>query len=219
MPSVTIRISSAFGGTTTPLNQIPKPKRVSLKQVGGGRSVELPFGPVRVAYGAMGLEYVKIQRPNDVSLLEAVAKKTRTVGMDVLIADSSTSGKTSVQDVLDELELIASEDIDCLFVYGIRTLPFRVRVADFSYESARRDLDGNITQAVVKLQLDERPARKTTIVSLSAIEYDPPQKPDKPKKKKTGGTGTGANVGDDDLTIKVEDETISGPSGIPGYPF
>lgn len=216
MSGVTIRVSSSFFGSTIPVNQVPKPKRVSIKQTVGNKSVSLPFGPVRVSYDGLGLKYINIDRPNDVALLEATSRKTRTVSMDLLIADSATSGGRSIQDTLDTLEDMATDDVDCLFVYGVRTLPFKMRISNLSYESARRDLDGNILQAVVNLQLDERPARKTTVVSLSAIEYDPPPKGGSSSTKKTKAKTT---TSDDRPAYPPPDVTITGPSGIVGYPF
>lgn len=183
MSSIRIRVSSAIGNLTRPVNLVPLPKRVSLQQVGGGQAVSFPLGPLKVSYDSLGLDYVAIERPGDVALLEATTRKARRVSMDITIADIDTRGKVSIQDTLDKLEAIADDDIDCIFIYGVRTLPFHVRLTDFSYNSVRRDLDGNITRALARLQLDERPARKSTIVSLSAIEYTPITKSSKGTKK------------------------------------
>lgn len=173
---VTLRRIVKKGFRPTDLvNVAKKPKRVRIRQISGPqRKLILPLGPLEIQYDGLGLDYVKIKRPNDIALLEPTTIKTRTISFNAVIADVPTGGKVPIQGTLTLLRKIASENIDCLFVYGIKAMPFRVRITKVSYESVRRDLEGRITQATVNIQMEERPTRNVSVVSLSAITYEPP---------------------------------------------
>lgn len=173
---VTLRRIVRRGFRPTDLvNVAKKPKRVRIRQISGPqRKLVLPLGPLEIQYDGLGLDYVKIKRPNDKALLEPTTVKSRSISFNVILADVPTGGRYPIQGTLDLIEKMASENIDCLFVYGIKAVPFRVRITKVTYQSIRRDLEGRITQAGLSLQLEERPTRDVSVVSLDAIAYEPP---------------------------------------------
>lgn len=174
------------------VNRITKPKRVILQGVDGRkRRFEFPFGPKEVRYEGEGIDYISIERPGLVALLEADATKARTISFSAVIADERSGGKVSQENQLEILRVMAKEDIDLTFTYGVRTLNYRVRITSLSIDSVQRDLNGNITQAGVSIQLTERPRRTIDPVTLNAIRYTPPSKPpSKSGSTKTGSTST-----------------------------
>lgn len=175
MAEVNIRLNDVRARGANVVNLSPNSKRVTLKQVAEPfRKFTFPIGPLKVQYDDIGLEYVAIDRPNDIALLEPVATKPRSLSFNAVIAEPKTGGQTGVQVQLGELGLMSREDIDLVFTYGIFVFPWKVRITQFNYESVRRNLDGAITQAVASIELTERPYRNPSLVSLSAIEYVPP---------------------------------------------
>jgi len=187
--TVVIRTAGTLEDT---VNRIVRPKRVVLRQVSGSkRSFSFPIGPLQVRYEGLGIDFVNIERPGDIALLESSAIKPRTIAMSAVIADRATGGLVSVESQLELLRLMATEDIDLTFTYGVRSLDYRVRITNLAFESMQRDLDGNITQANVSIQLTERPRRVVDPITLNAIRYTPPSSPTKTKKKtKSSGSTT-----------------------------
>lgn len=187
-----------FGSTLAAVvNRTPKPKRVILKQVEGRlvrgvrrspRKFEFPFGPKEVRYEGEGIDYINIERPGLVSLLEADSTKARTISFTAIIADVNTGGRRSVESSINLLNAMAKEDIDLTFVYGVRSLSYRVRITNLSTDSVQRDLSGNITQATMSIQLTERPRRTIDPITLNAIRYTPASKPPKKKTKTTSSS-------------------------------
>lgn len=194
MSAVTITVDQAYLGSV--VNYTSKAKRVKLRQVSGEkRSVTFPIGPLKVSYAGLGLDYMTIERPGDIAFLEASAKKARTLSMSVVISATASTGTVDVENILAKLELIAGEDVDCVFTYGVRAMPFRVRITKFSYDSARRNMDGTIIQANADIQLTERPTREIGVVSLDAIEYTPTNTT---SSYSGGSSGSGTDTGGDD---------------------
>lgn len=150
--------------------------------------VTLPFAPLEVDYGGFGLEYDTIERPGLKPLLEPTTRKLRTLSFTAKIADKRSKGTVSVEDALRKLTVLANRNEDCLFIYGAKALPFRVRITSLSYSSIRRNLLGHITQADVSIELQERVTVNRSIVALNAIEYEPPVRPGE-------GGGSGENGG------------------------
>lgn len=216
MPVATVTVSSPLGANV--VNASAESKRVVLKQVEGKlRSFSFPLGPLQVSYGDIGLEYVNIERPGDRSLLESTSIKNRTIGMEAVIADPNTAGLTSVEKQLAALELLSVEDSDLSFIYGVRSLPYKLRLTAFSYESVRRDINGNITQATVSITLTERPRRIVDPITLSAVRYTPPKKPASTTKKSTTTSKTkpksNSTTSNRAIYVKNPIPTVVGGSG------
>lgn len=220
MPTAKVIISGAVGPEV--VNTITRPKRVVLKQVEGRlRSFSFPIGPLQVQYGDLGIEYVNIERPGDRALLESTSIKNRTLGIEVVVADPKTAGLTSVESQLQVLESIANEDSDLSFVYGVRSLPYKLRITSLSYDSVRRDINGNITQAAVNMTLTERPRRIVDPITLNAVRYTPTKKAASDTKKSTKGSSKPkpkSNSTDPDRHIHVSDpvsiRVIGGGGGV-----
>lgn len=210
MPVATVVIRTQSIEDT--VNRIARPKRVVIRQVSGSkRSFSFPIGPLQVRYEGLGIDFVNIERPGDIALLEASAIKPRTIAMNAVIADRATGGLVSVESQLEVLRLMAVEDIDLTFTYGVRSLDYRVRITNLSFESMQRDLDGNITQANVSIQLTERPRRLVDPITLNAIRYTPPSSPSKSKKKTKSSSGSSKTK---QPSIDLKDATPSKP--LPG---
>lgn len=213
MATITFTVEGASGAI---VNTITAPQRAKLTQMSGAkRSIQFPYGPQGISYDGMGLEYSNVERPGLKSLLQPTSMKARSVEVTAVLATPQDGGKTSVEGQLSIFEAIANEDVDCSFTYGVVTLPYRVRLTNFSYVAVQRDLDGNITQAEVTLKLDEHIIFSQSIVALKAIEYPPDPAPSKtsktptPSKSKEKASTSGGN--DDTVSIDVGDyRTVEG---------
>ena len=183
MAIITFTVQTAGGNV---VNTITSPQRAKLMQMGGNnRSIIFPYGPQGISYEGEGLEYSTVDRPGLPPLLAATSVKQRSVSVTAVLATQQDGGRTSIEGQLDIFKAIANENTDCAFTFGVVTLPYRVRVTDFSYTAVQRDLDGNITQAEVTLKLDERVLFSQSIVALKAIEYPPDPTPSKTSKDPT----------------------------------
>lgn len=203
-------ISFTLASSQGVVNVTPQPLRANLKQLSGAkRVVTFPFGPQQLDYDGLGLEYSTVDRPGTQPLLQATMRKLREVSFDVVIADEPSGGKLTIQPILDTIEAIASENDDCLFTYGVITLPFRVRLTDFSYKALWRDLDGNIIQAECEFKFTERTLLEQSVLKLKAITYEPPRTPSTSKKKK-GGSGSNTKPPSKPPTHPVPDTTWKG---------
>ncbi len=204
MTTISFTIASAQGV----VNVTPTPLRANIKQLSGKkRVVTFPFGPQQLDYDGLGLDYSTVARPGTQPVLQATSRKLREVQFDVLIADEPSGGKKSIQAILDNIEAIASENDDCLFTYGVITLPYRVRLTDFTYKALWRDLDGNIIQAECEFKFTERPLLEQSVLKLKAITYEPPRTP--PSKKKKGGGGSNTKAPPDTPHHAVPDPTYN----------
>jgi len=137
------------------------------------RAITFPYGPIKISYANMALQYQSVARPGLKPLLEASAQKNRTLSFSALIIDKATRGMVPVEETLAVLEEMAVEDLDCQFFHGSTGPSYFVRITKLSYESVRRDLTGAITQARVTLQLTEKPQVNTEVVQLRAITQEP----------------------------------------------
>jgi len=190
-----ITFSYTSQGDNSIVNTITVPQRAKLAQLGGDkRFISFPYGPQGITYDGIGLEYSTVERPGLKPLLEPTAKKQRTIAVIALLATPQDGGKSSVEDMIDVFVNIANESEDCAFTYGVATLPYRVRLTQFSYTAIQRDLDGNITQAEINLQLDERILFSQSIVALKAITYAPDPVPDSAKKKTTSSSSSSSST-------------------------
>lgn len=175
---------------TSNVNKITRPQRVVLRQVGGQkRTFVFPFGPQGVAFQGDALSYETTDRPGIKPVLTATKKELRTVTVTTALADKGTNGKASVGEDIETLQLIASEDQDCIFTYGAISLPYHVRITDIEFVAIRRALDGNITQSEVTFELTESVRLNQSVVTLTAITYEPDPVP--ADSQKTGGGGSG----------------------------
>lgn len=110
---------------------------------------------------------------------------------------------------------MASEDVDCTFTYGVVTLPYRVRITSIDFTSIRRTMDGNITQAQASFELQESVQPNQSVVTLTAITYEPDPVPEKSTKNppdsdnKGDGSGGGGDSPDD---IEPTDPDNPGPN-------
>jgi hypothetical protein len=203
MPTATVRVTAP---KNTVVNRTPRSKRVVIRQVEGNlRSIKFPIGPLQVKYDGGGIDYVNVDRPGEVALLEASTIMPRTIGFEAVIANPDTSGLSSVEAALEVLENIYKEDSDLTFTYGVRSLPYKLRMTGFSYSSARRDLNGNILQAVANIQLTERPRREIDPITLSAVRYTPEKSTSSSKKNTKTTTRPPSNSAGDDRYIPVTD--------------
>lgn len=188
-----ITFTYASQNASSIVNTITVPQRAKLAQLGGEkRLISFPYGPQGISYEGLGIEYSTVDRPGLKPLLEPTSRKKRTIAVVALIATPQDGGKTSVESMLDTFEAIANENEDCAFTYGVVTLPYRVRLTSFSYMAIQRDLSGNITQAEVTLNLDERVLFTQSVVALKAIAYAPDPKPE--SATKTTGTSSSKPV-------------------------
>jgi len=171
---------------TPRINKIVRPQPLVLQQIGAsgvGRKVTLPFAPVEVSYEGFGLNYATVERPGRKPLLAATTKKLHAINFTVIVANRRSGGTTSVEEILRKIAVMASEDVDVQFVYGVKAFPYRVRITEFQYSTMRRNLEGLITQAEITMTLQERVSVNQSIVALAAIEYEPPRRPS------SGGNG------------------------------
>ncbi len=196
MASVRVTFSVRSNSSAV-VNRARTPKRVLLRQIDGARrQFEFPFGPKEIRYEGEGIDYISIERPGLVALLEADSTKARTLGFTAVIANPRNGGKSSVEYSLSLLNLMAREDVDLTFTHGVRTLNYRVRITNISTQSVQRDLNGNITQATVDIQLTERPRRNIDPITLNAIRYKPTSNPpNKDTKTDTPATQPANNPG------------------------
>lgn len=204
MPTATVKVTAPKNAT---VNRTPKSKRVVIRQVQGKlRSIKFPIGPLQVKYDGGGIDYVNIDRPGDIALLEASTIKPRIITFEAVIANPDTSGLSSVESAIEVLENIYKEDSDLTFTYGVRSLPYKLRLTEFSYSSARRDLNGNILQAVANIQLTERPRREIDPITLSAVRYTPPKSTSSSKKNtKTTSRPSSSSASGPDRNVDVPD--------------
>lgn len=181
------------GGSAAIVNRQTHPRRVTLRQVSGRKlTLSFPIGPLQVQYEGLGIDYVEIDRPGMNALLEGTTKKLRTLSFEAIIANPVNSGTSSVEGILATLQAMAASDDDLQFVYGLRALPYKVRMTNLSYNSARRLVGGDITQAVAEIQLTERPRFVVDTITLAAIKYEPPRVPAAASKAtKSSGSGGG----------------------------
>lgn len=149
-------------------------------------SVSFPWGPQNLDFDKLGLRYSEISRPELKPILVASAPQLRTVSFSAVIADKETGGKLPVQNTINVLETIADEDVDCEFSYGLASLPFRVRLTQFSYSAVRRNSDGNVIQASISIQLTETVAIDQDIVKLTAVIKTPSTLPTAPSGRSSG---------------------------------
>lgn len=175
MATITFTVQSSEG---TIVNSITAPQRAKLTQMSGAkRSIEFPYGPQGISYSGMGLEYDQIERPGLSPLLQPTSRKLRQLSVSAVLATPNDGGRSSIEGQLFIFEAIARDNVDCAFTYGAVTLPYRVRLTDFSYTAIQRNLDGNITQAEIDFQLDENIVFSQSIVALKAIQYPPDPDP------------------------------------------
>lgn len=213
MAVITFTVQTAGGSI---VNAITSPQRAKLTQMGGnGRSIQFPYGPQGISYEGEGLDYSTVDRPGLRPLLAATSLKQRSVSVTAVLATPQDGGRTSVEGQLDVLKAIANENTDCAFTFGVVTLPYRVRLTDFSYTAVQRDLDGNITQAEINLKLDERVLFSQSIVALKAIEYPPDPVPSKTSKTPSKSASsskapTSSGSSDVDFTPTVETTPVGG---------
>ena len=160
------------------VNRVTAPMRAVLKQVTfntstddetTGLQVEFPFGPVDVRYANLAPRYSQIARPGLHPLLVRTAPQLNTVTFTALIADKRTGGKESVEDTLEILTQMATEDVDCEFIYGLSALPYRVRITQMGINSRYRNFEGQLTQANVSIQLTEAPEFNPLLGELTAV--------------------------------------------------
>jgi hypothetical protein len=156
------------------VNRTVAPRRVILSQNGGSEiSISFPFGPTKVDFQNLGISYQEISRPQAKPILVGESDQLRTVSFTALIADKDTGGKISVQGMLNDLETMASEDVDCSFKYGLAALDYSVRITQLSYSSAYRNIDGNIVRASLSVQLTERVQVNQEVTALTAVTKTP----------------------------------------------
>ena len=192
---------SAEQSSSSAVNKIARPQRARLKQIGpesSGLEFVFPFGPQDINFGDFGLSYDTTDRPGGKAVLTAVTQNLRTLSVDAILANKYTSGKSSIEGMISTFVRMSEEPYDCAFTYGVVTLPYRVRITSLDYNSVRRDGDGNITQAELSFELTENVGINQSIVTLTAITYDPApsassstKNPSKAKPKPSGEPDTG----------------------------
>lgn len=176
------------------VNRITRPQRAVLRQVGPNspkRTLSFPYGPQGVTFSGDALRYEVTNRPGAKPILTAVGGELRTVGVNALLADKGTQGKNPIESQMAVLQSIAAEPYDCTFTYGVSALPYRVRISNIDFTAIQRNADGNITQAEASFELKESVQPNQSIVTLTAITYDPPPKP--ADSSKTGSPSTSDN--------------------------
>ena len=196
------RLNFGLTDTNSSVNRIARPQRAVLRQVGPdspGRVFSFPYGPQGVQFGGDSLEYETTDRPGIKPILTAVNKQLRSVTINARLANKPSQGKDSIENQIAELQAMSGEPHDCTFTYGVVALPYRVRITNISFIAIQRNPDGNITQADVSFELQESVVPNQSVVTLTAITYDPPPKPgdstktgeptsDKKESTDTGGT-------------------------------
>lgn len=160
------------------VNKITSAKRARLKQVGGSnKEIVFPYGPQQVKYDRSELFYKELRRPSRKPILIAESPQLRTVTFTALLADRQSSGKQPIETLLEDLDIMASEAVDCEFTYGLISLPFRVRITKKTTTTIRRDVDGNIIQASVDIQLTEIVEPEQVLVTMQAVTATPEPDP------------------------------------------
>jgi hypothetical protein len=176
------------------VNRVTAPKRVWLRQNGGSNiAFSLPYGPQGVEFKQLGATYKTIQRPTLKPVLVAEHPQLRMVTFTALIADQNSEGFWTTQSALDSFEILADEDVDISFSYGLVALPYKVRMTQLDYKTLRRDLDGNITQASVSVQLTESVQLEQVLTQLTAVTYTPVPDGSPPRERRS----TPVDLGDE----------------------
>ena len=147
--------------------------------------------------------YSQIARPGLHPLLVRTAPQLNTVTFTALIADKRTGGKESVEDTLEILTQMATEDVDCEFIYGLSALPYRVRITQMGVNSRYRNFEGQLTQANVSIQLTEAPEFNPLLGELTAVTP-------------VGTLGTVPNP--DGVVTTGEADSPEDPTATTGYP-
>mgnify|MGYP007063362656 CR=1 FL=1 len=136
------------------------------------KTFEFPFGPKKVTYSNSSLEYREIQRPGRKPVLKATNPRLRTLNLNALMADRESGGKLSIEEDLQTLKDIASEDADLTFTHGGVQLGYFVRIVRLNITSLERDLSGEITQATVDINFQEVVSVNTKVSNIAAITVD-----------------------------------------------
>jgi len=158
--------------------------------------VEFPFGPQDVEFEDYVATTKQLPRPGKSPLLVFENPSLRTITFKGMIADKVSHGcdPVSVVEVLDRLELIASNAIPCKFIYGVSAVPYAVTITKFGFTVKRRNVQGNPTQVEFNIQLTETPRYDQKVVLLAGVTFD-------------GGT-TGSDVTADPPDDTVTDITV-----------
>jgi hypothetical protein len=146
----------------------------------------------------------QLPRPGKSPLLVFENPSLRTITFKGMIADKVSHGcdPVSVVEVLDRLEVIASNAIPCKFIYGVSAVPYAVTITKFGFTVKRRNVQGNPTQVEFNIQLTETPRYDQKVVLLAGVTFD-------------GGT-TGSDVTADppddtgtDITVVVDSNALA----------
>ena len=152
------------------MNKTRVTKRVVLKQKSGsGLQISFPFGPTEVTFDNYGLTYSQINRPDLKPLLVSTGPELRTISFEAYVADKGSAAKESVHELLNKVETIAAEDVDCEFVYGLVSIEFPVRVTRVSTTVTQHNIDGLPLKARVSFQLTESIEIPSSGVSLAVV--------------------------------------------------
>jgi len=144
--------------------------------------IEFPFGPKDLSHQNYGGTYQQIQRPYLKPLNVFSAPRLRTVTFEAIIVHRPSGGMEvgpmnengeSVQDVLDNLELISATGAVCEFSYGTQVLPFTSYLTQFSYTVKYRNKDGEPLRAQASIQLTEKSVYDPFLTLLPMIERPP----------------------------------------------
>jgi hypothetical protein len=147
-------------------------------------SFVFPFPPQQVSYSELAPEFSEIRRPGRVPLIAFSGYKLKKVQIEFLVAVPSDGMFIDIEDDLDFLRNIVDQGGMVLFLNADKFLGYEFgqvleesraplwTITDMSFDSVRRNANGKITSAQVRLSLTENYFRTVSIVQLPEIIYE-----------------------------------------------
>jgi hypothetical protein len=185
------RVSGRVPASSTRTNKTllsGKPDQVVMTSVRSASNQQMlrfifPFSPQSVSYRDLAPELTQLQRPGKKPIVAFARQRARQVDLEFLLAVPFDGMSIDIEDDLQLLEdMVASArpvwfyNADSFlasnnYKEGNYNPSFFWSIAEFSFQSVRRNRAQKITQATVVLSLVENTNLKIAVVSLPRIKY------------------------------------------------
>jgi hypothetical protein len=148
-----------------------------------------PYAPIAMTYDGLAPEYVQIERPQNLPLVDLKKFNLLTVSLQFLVAVPNDGISVSVDNELRVLRGLANSIYPVSFINmdGMVTNPFNItrlgparnasafffRITDLSINALRRNTNNEVTSAEVSMSLVEVANPSVNVITFPAITYPP----------------------------------------------
>ena len=130
-----------------------------------GQRVTLPYAPAEVSHDEIGMNFELLERPGRTPLLEKAGRRLPTMTMNIVVA--TPDGRTSIEDLIDDLRELANAGARVTVAYG-RSEAGWWRITSMGVASVQRTQPSNDI-AFANVTLAFRRADETVIQKIGPL--------------------------------------------------